>query len=234
MTEHTSKRYNDELEDIRSKLLRMGGIVESLVRDAIDAVETGNSETINRIFDNEKITNTLEIEIDKLIAETIALNQPAAVDLRFLVSVLKMITDMERSGDEAEKVAKMARSIHEGDIHYDPLIEIRHIGNLVVQMLNKLLDAFARDDAILAAEIVRADKKVDKEWKSLLRLLSSYMVEDPRRTSEIIDLIFIVRSFERVGDHAKNMAERIIYYVQGEDVRHAGAKHAERVARGEV
>lgn len=233
MTEHTSKRYEAELETIRSTLLRMGGLVESMIQDALIVVETGSTERIVQVLENEKIVNTIEVELDHKIAEAIARNQPTAIDLRLLISALKMITDMERSADEAEKVVKMARRLHENNPRYEPLVEIRHIATLVASMLNRFLDAFARSDAVAAAEVVRTDKQVDKEWKSLLRTLSSYMIEDPRKTSEVIDLIFIARALERIGDHAKNMAERVIYLVQGEDVRHKGAKNAEKVARGE-
>lgn len=234
MTEHTSKRFGEDLEQVRSKLLRMGGIVESIIIDAVDSINTGNIETISRVIDREKEINALEIELDSIIAEVMATQQPAAVDLRFLISVLKMITDMERSGDEAEKIAKMARRLHENNSRFEPLVEMRHIGNLVVNMIHKLLDAFARNDALLAAEVVRADKQVDKEWKSVLRSITSYMIEDPRLVSEGIDLMFIARALERIGDHAKNMSERVIYLVQGEDVRHSGVKYAEQVARGEL
>ncbi|NOL51738.1 phosphate signaling complex protein PhoU [Pelistega suis] len=233
MTEHTSKRYESELETIRSTFLRMGGLVESMIQDSLTAVETGSVECITQVLENEKIVNSIEVELDHKIAEAIARNQPTAIDLRLLISALKMITDMERSADEAEKVVKMARRLHENNPRYEPLVEIRHISTLVSSMLNKFLDAFARNDAVVAAEVVRADKQVDKEWKSLLRTLSSYMIEDPRKTSEAIDLIFIARALERIGDHAKNMAERVIYLVQGEDVRHKGVKNAEKVARGE-
>lgn len=233
MTEHTSKRYEGELETIRSTLLRMGGIVESMIKDSLTVIETGSAEHIVQVLENEKIVNTIEVELDHKIAEAIARNQPTAIDLRLLISVLKMVTDMERSADEAEKVVKMARRLHENNPRYEPLVEIRHISSLVSSMLNKFLDAFARNDAVVAAAVVRADKQVDKEWKSLLRTLSSYMIEDPRKTSEAIDLIFIARALERIGDHAKNMSERIIYLVQGEDVRHKGVKNAEKVARGD-
>lgn len=233
MTEHTSKRYENELEAIRSNILRMGGIVESMIQDALFAVETGAAEHIVQVLENEKVVNALEVELDKKIATTIALNQPTAIDLRLLISALKMLTDMERSADEAEKVVKVARRLYEANPRYEPLVELRHIATLVISMLHKFLDAFARNDAIIAAEVVRADKQVDKEWKSLLRTLSSYIIEDPRKTSEAIDLIFIARALERIGDHAKNMAERVIYLVQGEDVRHTGVKNAEKVARGE-
>ncbi len=163
MTEHTSKRYESELETIRSTFLRMGGLVESMIQDSLTAVETGSVECITQVLENEKVVNAIEVELDHKIAEAIARNQPTAIDLRLLISALKMITDMERSADEAEKVVKMARRLHENNPRYEPLVEIRHISTLVSSMLNKFLDAFARNDAVVAAEVVRADKQVDKE-----------------------------------------------------------------------
>lgn len=162
-----------------------------------------------------------------------ARHQPAAIDLRTLLAVTKMLTDMERSGDEADKIASMARRIHEDDRRFIPVIELRHMGSSVVTMMRQVMDAFARHDSILAAAVVRSDKEVDKEWKSALRNLITYMIEDPRTISRAIDLLFIARSMERIGDHCKNMAERVIYMVHGADVRHQGVKMAERLVRGE-
>ncbi|NLY64181.1 MAG: phosphate signaling complex protein PhoU [Alcaligenaceae bacterium] len=234
MVEHTNKRFEAELEDIRSRFLRMGGLVESMIADGIDVLATGNTVVMERIFEREREVNDLEVAIDQSITQVLALNQPTAIDLRLLMSVSKMLTDMERSGDEAEKVAKMARRLHENNSRYEAAIELRHMGASVISMLNRSLDAFARKDPILAAEVVRSDKLVDKEWKSVLRALSSFMIEDPRTISGSIDLMFIARSLERIGDHAKNMAERVIYLVQGEDVRHTGVKNVELQARGGV
>ena len=169
MIEHTSKRYENDLETSRSTLLRMGGIVHEMISEAVQALDTGSTEMIAHVFEQEKQVNAIEVELDNYIVEVIARQQPTAVDLRLLVSTLKMLTDMERSGDEAEKVAKMPRRLYEDNPHYEPLVEMRHIGGLVLTMMNKLLDAFARNDAIVAAEVVRADKQVDKEWKSLFK-----------------------------------------------------------------
>ena len=232
MVEHTNKRFEADLEDIRSRFLRMGGLVESMIADGIDVLTTGNTVVMERIFEREREVNQLEVEIDHSITQVMALNQPTAVDLRLLMSVSKMLTDMERSGDEAEKMAKMARRLHENNQRYEPVIELRHMAASVISMLNRSLDAFARRDPILAAEVVRSDKLVDKEWKGVLRELISYMIEDPRTISGSIDLLFIARALERIGDHAKNMAERVIYLVQGEDVRHTGVKNVELQARG--
>lgn len=233
MSEHTNKQFSAELELTRSSFLQMGGLVEAMIGDAMEVLVSGELALVDRVRDRERDVNRLEVEIDERIGMLIARNQPAAGDLRLLLAVSKMLTDMERCGDEAEKIAKMARRMHESDGLGIPAVELRHIAAEVVTMIRDVLDAFAREDAVHAATVVRKDKEVDKEWKAALRHLITYMMEDPRTISRSIDLIFIARSLERVGDHAKNMAERIIYLVHGDDVRHAGVKTAERVARGE-
>ena len=233
MAQHTNSRFDAELEDIRSRFLRMGGLVEAMIEDSMQILAEGNLALAERVFEREKEVNRLEMDIDHSIAQVLALQQPTAVDLRLVISVSKMLTDMERSGDEAEKIAKMARRLHESPTRYDPIVDMTHFGEAVQKMLNRSLDAFARKDAILAADVVRSDKKVDKEWKGILRELSSYMIEDPRTTTACIELIFIARALERIGDHAKNMAERVIYLVQGEDARHTSVKKVESMARGD-
>ncbi|MBC2770847.1 phosphate signaling complex protein PhoU [Pusillimonas minor] len=233
MSEHTNKQFSAELELTRSSFLQMGGLVEAMVQEAMEALVTGELGLVDKVRERERDVNRLEVEIDERIGLLIARNQPAAVDLRLLLSVSKMLTDMERCGDEAEKIAKMARRLHEAESRYIPAVELRHISNHVVAMIRDVLDAFARDDAVHAATVVRNDKEVDKEWKAALRHLITYMMEDPRTISRSIDLIFIARSLERIGDHAKNMAERVIYMVHGDDVRHTGVKATERIARGE-
>lgn len=234
MSEHTNKQFSAELELTRSSFLQMGGLVEAMIQEAMEALVTGELSLVDKVRERERDVNRLEVEIDERIGLLIARNQPAAVDLRLLLSVSKMLTDMERCGDEAEKIAKMARRLHEAESRYIPAVELRHISNHVVAMIRDVLDAFARDDAVHAATVVRSDKEVDKEWKAALRHLITYMMEDPRTISRSIDLIFIARSLERIGDHAKNMAERVIYMVHGDDVRHTGVKATERIARGEA
>lgn len=233
MIEHTNKQFHSDLEVTRSLFLQMGGIVESMVREAMEALFTGDLSLVDSVREREKEVNALEIEIDERITFLIARNQPTAIDLRMLLSVSKMLTDMERCGDEAERIAKMARRLYEGNRSYEPVVELSHMSSSVTGMINNALDAFARQDAIHAAEIVRSDKEVDRAWKGSLRHIITYMIEDPRYISHSIDLIFIARALERIGDHAKNMAERIIYMVRGDDVRHTSAKNAERTARGE-
>jgi len=232
MFEHTNKQFHSDLETTRSLFLEMGGLVEAMVRDGMVALATGDPDVVEQVRKREKDVNRLEVEIDERIILLIARNQPTAIDLRLLLSISKMLTDMERCGDEAEKIAKVARRLHEAELGYEPVVELRHMADLVGTMIRNALDAFARQDPLSAASVVRADKEVDKEWKASLRHIITYMIEDPRTISRSIDLIFIARALERIGDHAKNMAERVIYMVRGADVRHTGVKHTERMARG--
>lgn len=233
MFEHTNKQFHSDIETTRSLFLEMGGLVEAMVRDGMEALATGDADLVDQVRKREKEVNRLEVEIDERIILLIARNQPTAVDLRLLLSISKMLTDMERCGDEAEKIAKVAQRLHESQDGYEPVVELRHMSNLVGTLIRNALDAFARQDPLSAASVVRADKEVDKEWKASLRHIITYMIEDPRTISHSIDLIFIARALERIGDHAKNMAERVIYMVRGADVRHTGVKHTERMARGE-
>ncbi|WP_432784869.1 Phosphate-specific transport system accessory protein PhoU [Oligella sp. MSHR50489EDL] len=228
--QHTSTRYGESLEQIRSQFLRMGGLVESMINDAVETLSTGNTTLVERVMEYEIEVNNLEVEIDSLITQVIARQQPAAIDLRLLLSVTKMVTDLERSGDESEKMARAARRLIEQHARFEPIVDLSYMGSLVSRNLREVLDAFARFDPVAAAEVVRRDKKVNKEWRSVLRETSSFMIEDPRTTSAAIDLMFMARSLERIGDHAKNMAERVIYTVQGEDVRHTGNKNIIKVA----
>ena len=234
MNEHTYKQFDLDIDQIRSELLRMGGIVQSMIRDAMQVVTDGDSAALERVRDNEKLVNKLEVEIDERITNLIALRQPAAVDLRIVLAVSKMLTDMERCGDEAENIARRANRIYEDASRFVPDLELQHIAMAVINMLNEVMDSFARHDSIKAAEVVRHDKQVDKEWKSAVRSLVSYMIEDPRTISGGIDLLFVARSLERIGDHCKNMSERVIFMVHGADVRHQGVKAAERLVREET
>lgn len=234
MTEHTNKQFDVDLENVRSLFLRMGGVVEAMIQEGIDALANGELPLVDKVREREKEVNRLEVEIDECISHILARHQPTAIDLRMLLAVSKMLTDMERSGDEAEKVANVARRIHEGEIRHIPVIELNHMASGVMDMLRQALDAFARLDAVQAAQVLRSDKSIDKEWKAALRNLITYMIEDPRTISHSIDMIFVARALERIGDHAKNMSERVIYMVRGADVRHTGVKNAERQARGET
>jgi phosphate transport system protein len=234
MTEHTYKQFDLDIDQIRSELLRMGGLVQSMIRDAMQVVTDGDSTALERVRDNEKLVNKLEVEIDERITNLIALRQPTAVDLRVVLAVSKMLTDMERCGDEAENIARRANRIHEDANRFVPDLELQHIAMAVLNMLKDVMDSFARHDSVKAAEVVRHDKRVDKEWKGAVRGLVSYMIEDPRTISGGIDLLFVARSLERIGDHCKNMSERVIFMVHGADVRHQGVKAAERLVKEET
>ncbi len=233
MTELTNKQFDADLQRIRTELLQMGGLVEAMVQDGMQALTEGDLSLVDRVREHEKEVNRFEVEIDERVTQIVARYQPTAIDLRTLMAVTKMLTDMERSGDEAEKIAMMARRIHEDDRSFMPDIELRHMASQISAMMRQVMDAFARQDAVLAASVVRSDKEVDREWKATLRNLITYMIEDPRTISRSIDLLFIARSMERIGDHCKNMAERVIFMVHGADVRHKGLKMAERIVRGE-
>lgn len=233
MAEHTNKQFDADLETIRTHFLEMGGVVEAMIREAVSALVEGNLGAVDLVQAREKEVNRYEVDIDERIANVLARHQPTAIDLRMLMSVSKMLTDMERCGDEAEKIATVSRRIHGEDPRDIPIVELQHIGTKVVEMLRQTLDAFARLDAVQAAQVVRSDKDVDREWKASLRHLITYMMEDPRTISRSIDMVFVARSLERIGDHAKNMSERVIYLVRAADVRHKGVKNAERTARGE-
>src|SRR5690625_7593351 len=232
MFEHTNKQFHADLETTRSMFLKMGGVVEIMVKQAMEALFSGNLALVDEVLEHENQVDQLEVDIDERITNLIARNQPTAIDLRMLLSVSKMLTDLERCGDEAERIARRSRVVHKSSSRDDPVVELRHMSNSVVHMINRALDAFARQDVVLAAEIVRSDREVNEEWKGSLRHIITYMIEDPRTISRSIDLIFFTRPLDRIGDHAKNMAERVIYMVRGDDVRHAGLSYIIRTALG--
>lgn len=234
MFEHTNKQFHTDIEEARSLFLEMGGQVEAMLRGGMQALSTGDSDIIDEVRMREKEVNRLEVEIDERIILLIARNQPAAIDLRLLLSISKMLTDMERCGDEAEKIAKMAGRLHDAERGYEAVVELRHMADLVGNMIRNALDSFARQDEVAASSVMRADKEVNKEWKASLRHIITFMIEDPRTISRSIDLIFIARALERIGDHAKNMAERVIFMVRGDDVRHVGAQRIEQLLQDDT
>ncbi|MBX6392458.1 MAG: phosphate signaling complex protein PhoU [Burkholderiales bacterium] len=220
MSEHTSKQFDAELETVRTRVLQMGGLVEEQIQRAIDALESGNMEEIERVQQNDHRVNAMEVELDEACSHIIARRQPAASDLRLLIAVVKTITDLERIGDEAEKIARMAKLIHEAERLHMPRVDLRHITNLAVGMLRSSLDAFARLDSKAAMRVVQQDDAVDVEFRSILRELITFMMEDPRTISRCLEVLFVAKALERIGDHSKNMAEYVIYMVEGRDVRH--------------
>ena len=229
ISEHISKQFNAELEAVRSSVLQMGGLVEEQIEQAIEALTTGNIGLIEKVIADDYRVNAMEVSIDEICSQIIARRQPTAGDLRMIMAVIKTITDLERIGDEASKIARMAKLIYESKRKYMPrLIEIRHVANIALDMLRKSLDAFARLDVKTAAQVVRQDELVDEEFRSIIRQLITSMMEDPRMISTSLEILFAAKAIERIGDHAKNMSEYVIYLVKGKDVRHVTVEEIER------
>ena len=221
--EHLSKQYDIDLDGLRSLVLAMGGLVESQIRAALEAFTTGDAALADRVIRGDHEVDAYEVSIDQDCVHVIARRQPAAGDLRMIMAISKTVTDLERVGDEAEKIARMAKAIYAGGrVPAERLPQIRHVADIALAMLRQSLDAFARLDALEAAKAVRADVAIDDEFRAILRQLISYMMEDPRTISTALDIVWVAKAIERIGDHAKNMAEYVIYVVEGTDVRHTG------------
>ncbi|MBS1171457.1 MAG: phosphate uptake regulator PhoU [Proteobacteria bacterium] len=232
MTEHTYKQFDTELEDIRNRVLQMGGLVEHQIVKAMEGFVDGDLLLIDQVINNDARVNAAEVSLDEACSHIIARRQPAAVDLRMIMTVIKTITDLERIGDEAKKIAKLAKKVHTDEAGFGPRVELRHVAQLAVAMLRKALDAFARLDVNAAAEVVRQDKEVDTEFKSIMRQLITFMMEDPRTISRGLEVLFAAKSIERIGDHSKNISEYVVYMVKGRDVRHIGLEGIEREVAG--
>lgn len=229
ISEHISKQFNAELEAVRSSVLQMGGLVEEQIEQAIEALTTGNINLIEQVIADDSRVNDMEVSIDEICSQIIARRQPAAGDLRMILTIIKTITDLERMGDEAAKIARMAKLIYDSKRKYMPrLVEIRHVANIALDMLRKSLDAFARLDVKTAVQVVRQDELVDEEFRSIIRQLITFMMEDPRMISTSIEILFAAKAVERIGDHAKNMSEYVVYLVKGKDVRHVTVEEVER------
>ncbi len=220
-TSHVSTQFDEDLSRLRSHVLQMGGLVESQVSDAIDAYNTGEIASVKSIVETDRKVNDLEKAIDDDCAHVIAKRQPAASDLRLVFGISKIVTDLERAGDEAKKIAKGVRRIYEsGHMPVQYGVGVRHVADAALNMLRQALDAFARLDTAAAEDVIRADNEVDVEFKSILRQLITHMMEDPRTITTSMDIIWIARAIERIGDHAKNVGEHVIYIVEGRDIRH--------------
>lgn len=231
MTEHVSKKFDAELEGLRSRVMQMGGLVETQISHAVEAFMNGDKDGFEQIIADDHHVNSLEVSIDDDCAHIIARRQPTAGDLRMVMAVSKIVTDLERIGDEANKIARMGKQIYDRDRLFVPrLNEVRAMGEFGVRMLRDVLDAFVRLDPVAAARIVREDKTVDDNFRGFLRMLVTYMMEDPRTISTALDIVFVSKALERIGDHVKNIAENVIYIVRGKDVRHLGLEQLEREA----
>lgn len=218
--QHISQQFNEELEDVRNKVLRMGGIVEEQLSRAVTALVDGNPELAAEVIRNDYRVNALEVEIDEECTRIVARRQPAASDLRLVMAVIKTITDLERIGDEAKRVAKMVKEELSGAMPEDVRQEIQHMGDLVREMLRLILDAFARSDVETAMRVVKADNRVDIKYVSITRQLMTHMAQDPRSIPRVLNILWAARSMERMGDRCENIAEYIFYLVHGRDIRH--------------
>ncbi len=217
---HISQQFNTELDAIKTRMLEMGGLVEKQVNDATNAFMNQDSGLADDVKRGDKLVNALEVSIDEDCTIILARRQPAASDLRLVLSISKILNDLERMGDEATKVADS--SIKLGELGGLPrsVLEIRHIGDHVAGMVRSALDAFARFDSELALQVAEEDSAVDLEYGTAMRSLVTYMMEDPRTISSVLQVMWALRSLERIGDHARNIAEHVIYLVKGADVRH--------------
>lgn len=220
LPQHISKQFDQELEDVRNLVLKMGGLVEQQVRNGLKALLNGDAKLAKKVIKRDRKVNALEVEIDETCTTILARRQPAASDLRLVISIIKTITDLERIGDEAEKLAVSAKSVVEGSMSDRQYQELKSLGKLVIAMLKQTLDALARIDVDEALEAMKTDEEVDQEFENLSRLLVLKMMEDPRSIKDSLSISWSARALERIGDHSKNICEYIVYLVKGKDVRH--------------
>lgn len=219
--QHISQQFDRELEDIRNKVLIMGGLVEQQIELAIKSFSSGDMDLAEQVIKQDDQVNAMESAIDQECIQIIALRQPTAFDLRMLISVIKILTEIERVGDQAKRIAQMAIHLTSDSDHVDSYYELHHIGEMIKVMLHQALDAFARMDTEGVAEINEQDDNVNREYKSIIRQLVTRMMEDPRNISRSLDVLWAARALERIGDHSCNIGEYVIYMMKGEDVRHA-------------
>jgi len=230
-TAHSSSDFDAELAAIRAQILEAGGVVEYQIRYAIEALRTGDRSLITRVISDEERVHALERSIDAACTHVIARRAPAANDLRFVMMAYKTITDLERIGDEAKKIALLARNLRLSERMRPGHRDIKSVSTIVIEMLRRALDGIARSAAEDAPEVARLDDEVDERFRSILRELLTYMIEDPRTISPALDIVFAAKSLERIGDHAKNISEYVVYMIKGRDVRHTSFEVLEQAAR---
>ncbi|MEI6459798.1 MAG: phosphate signaling complex protein PhoU [Pseudomonadota bacterium] len=225
---HISRRFNEDLEKLRTHVLQMGGLVEKQMSDAVIALVDANGALADEVTRNDYKVNALEVAIDEECSRILATRSPAASDLRLIVAIIKTITDLERIGDEAEKVGFIAARLAVMERPTDRYREIKNMGRLVHQMLHAALDAFARLDADAALKIVQDDRVVDDEYEAIQRQVITFMMEDPRTITRSLEVLWVSRALERIGDHAKNICEYVVYMVHGKDIRHTSLEEVSR------
>ena len=229
---HLSSQFDSELNSVSSRVMELGGLVESQIAQAIHALTHLSLESVGQVLEIENRVNAMEVEIDRELASIIGRRQPTARDLRLLMAIAKATANLERAGDEATKIARMVNSIIEsGAGRMLPCSELRIESDLAIGLLRKALDSFARLDVTSAVTILKEDDAIDQEFDGFVRKLVTYMMEDPRTISASLDLLFLAKAIERIGDHAKNIAELIIYIVKGTDVRHSSMQDIETAAK---
>lgn len=229
---HYSHRYNAELEKIRTSVLTMGGLVEQQLEQALAALSSGEPDKGEEVVANDHKVNAFDVDIDERCTQIIARRQPTASDLRLVLTVIKATADLERIGDEAKRVAKMAVRLASADHGRSLFLQVEHLGNLVRGMLHDALDAFARVDVDAAVQVALQDERVDREYENIMRHAITYMMEDPRSIPLVLDIIWSARALERIGDRCCNVCEYVIYFVKGKDVRHTSMEQIEKEIEG--
>ncbi|AOS96316.1 Phosphate-specific transport system accessory protein PhoU [Microbulbifer aggregans] len=227
--QHISRQFNEDLESIKTEMLEMGGMVTRQVADAVESLANADSELAEKVLRIEEEIDKREMAIDEHATLIIAKRQPAASDLRMVMSIIRIARDLERVGDEASKVAKMAIALTDEGTAPKGYTEIRHIANAVRKMLNDALDAYTRFDVKAAMSTLAEDEQVDMDYRSAVREMVTYMMEDPRSISRVINVLWTLRSLERIGDHAKNICEQVVYLVEGADIRHGHESNLKKV-----
>jgi len=231
MSKHISGKFNDELEAVRNRVLSMGGLVEKQLQDSLLAIQKGDVELAEKVLTSDHKVNKLEVQIDEECVHIIAKRQPAASDLRLVIAIIKTIADLERIGDEAERIAKVAKESFSND-QQQLLVSLENLGQQVLGMLRNVLDAFARMDLESAYTVHQQDEQADRQYEALTRQLMTYMMEDSRSIPKIMNVLWSARSLERIGDRCQNIAEYIIFFVKGKDVRHVSPESMERTVMG--
>jgi len=233
MALHSFSKFDSELESLRSKVLEMGGIVEEQIKNAVDALVDADAKLAKRVIDVDEKVNDLEKLIDENCLLVLVKRSPAAGDLRFVSTVQKTISDLERIGDESTKIARAALRIYEDDRMGKPsLSDIKSMAKLVSEMLHEALDSFARLDPEISLDVIKTDESVDEIYQSCMRTQLTFMLEDPRKISASMEVIYIAKALERIGDHSQNITQYVVYTVKGTDVRHASVKDIKRELKG--
>lgn len=229
--DHISQQFNSELEDLRNRVLSMGGVVEQQLSDALWAFSAVDSDSAAKVVLNDYRINAMEVAVDEECTQIIARRQPTASDLRLVMAVVKTITDLERMGDEIKRMSRFVMQLTSAHFRPGQLVEVEQLGKHVLEMLRNTMDAYARMDVEAALDVAREDVKVDQEYEAIMRQMMTYMMEDPRMIPATMDIIWCARALERIGDRCCNICEYIIYLVKGKDVRHTTLEDMEREAR---